>query len=404
MAPFPTPARAPAPAARPWLPTLALVALGSVATFALACEDDPDEPFYLGAAGGLGSTAGGSPYGNPYVPDAGGAAGAGAGGAPSVSAASRCVTPLETATPALLAVGSLSLGDGVLRASFDGAGYELAPDGACPAAAAAGAAGAAGGPAGAGDLGASVNLPSPVYAWAALADGKRVAVTDRQLVLLTASGTALAACDLPAVAGETGTSLGRRRAAFDPADPLHAWITDGGAELYERRLVDEAPNGVRCDTSGPAALTFDRPTLVRDVAARAEAGRLWLAVVAQNDDRTVAPQVLGARVEAGKLVIDSPPPAAPGPCNAGGLSAADAVATLPGGGVAVADGACGAVVVFGPALDRPLARFTLPAGDAPRALAADAKGSLFIASAVELHPGSQVGLWRAELPAAPASP
>jgi hypothetical protein len=492
MAPFPTPARAPAPAARSWLPTFAVVALGAVAALAIACEDDPDTPFYLGAAGSISAAGNGpnGPYGPPYIPSGGtgasaGTGGSGFGGAPSLAAAIECVAPSQTDAPALLAVGSLSFGAGVLRASFAGTGYEITPQSACPAATTGGAAGASGsagasnagasgstgagnagasgsagagnagasGSAGAGNAGASgsagagnggaggtggesgesgasgsggtsgsggnggsasgsggasgfgigSNLPSPVYAWSSLDNGNRVVVTDQQLLLLSPTSEApLAACDLPAVTGDVGTSLGRRRAAFDPADSLHVWISDGGAELYERRLVDDELEGPRCDTAASVTLTFDQPTLVRDVAARGEAGRLWLAVIAAGSDGQLTPQVRGARVEGGKLVAETPPPATPGPCSAGGLSAADAVATLPDGGVAVADGACGAVIVFGETLERPLARITLPAGVAPRALATDAQGLLFIASATEQQPGSQIGLWQAALPAASA--
>ena len=72
--------------------------------------------------------------------------------------------------------------------------------------------------------------------------------------------------------------------------------------LVDPRLVDDAIEGPRCDTASSGTLTFEQSILIRDVAARAEPGRLWLAVIAENSGGPFTPQVRGARVEGGKLV------------------------------------------------------------------------------------------------------
>jgi hypothetical protein len=433
----PPPARA--PSARRLAPALAALGLAAALPHA-ACGDDPPLRSFLGAGGAAPPS--GSFYGPPFVPRPPGAAGSGgeAGAPPTAvlraAAAIRCVAEtLDFDAPALSAVGSLGFHEGSVEASFGGVGHQITPSGACLALGPAGAGGAAGdaGAAGAaGDAGAAGaagagggaragdpndpggiikagGLPTPVFAWATLADQRRVAVTDRAVELLPAGGgPPIASCDLPAL-GDPGRA--RRRAAFDPSDPLHVWIVDGGPTLYERRLVDgDAPG---CAAPGP-----DRDVggvALRDVAADAKAGQIWLAVVATNGLDGSLAQVWRATPAGGAIGDDLRWPERSGGCSAGGLLSANAVATLPDGdgdgvsdGVAVADGACGSVVRFRFVDDdndpnnsprfTPLDRTTLPAGDPPRALASDPEGRLFIASSIERLPGSRVGFWRAPPP------
>jgi hypothetical protein len=371
-----------------------LALLGAAAGVAAACGDDPEPTFYLGA-GGAPPPA--SAYGNPFVPNggpagAGGQAGAGGEGGAGGSRPARPL-PASAATPcaglpdglplpgadALAAVGSL--GPGVpLTASFGGGAYRLAPDVTCPA----------GGVGGASAPPRETDLPPSTFGWAILPDGRRVAASAGGLALLPAAGSApLATCPLPERPAGT-----RRRVAFDPNDARHAWVADGGAELHERRLVE----GGTCQAPPPVALP-DRAA-IRDVAARPDEGRLWLAVIGSSGSEGALAQVRGARATAAGLVTEGEVswPDRSGSCVAGGLLSADALAALPDGGVAVADGACAAVVAFDATL-APAFRVTLPPGNAPRAVApAGGGGALFVATTTVSLDGARVGLWRATPP------
>lgn len=383
-------------ARRPLAPALAALGFAAAILHA-ACSDDPEPISYLGAGG---APPPGSVYGPPFIPNPPGTAGAGQGGNGEggsrpggvlrAAPAARCVTEsLDLGTPALSAVGSLGVQGGTLEASFGGDGYLIAPSASC----------LAGGTSKTGGFAPTNTLPSPLFAWTTLADQKRVAVTAQAVVLLPAgSDQPLTSCPLPAVGAQA-----RRRASFDPSDPLHVWVVDGGSTLYERRLSDEPSLG--CTTPDVDVKVGDFIAL-RDVAARPEPGRVWLAVITTGDDDGSLAQIWDATVNEG--AIEPEPlkwPDRSGPCAAGGLLSADAIAALPDGAVAVADGGCGAVVrLQGPApsgapLLTPLDRTTLFAGDAPRALAVGADGALFIASAIERLPGSRINLWRAPPPA-----
>ncbi len=371
------------------LPAWALAALG-LAALAVACGDDPAPDVFLGAGG---SPPPGSAYGNPYIPDQG-SAGAGAGGAggsrpnvPLASApASACAgrlsgdaaCGLSLGASALSAVGSLRVAGGALEASFGGRGYRVGLEGGCPPPDAL--------------CQPEAEALDTAFAWATLADGGRVAVTADALALFDAGGAELARCELTGSADPS-----RRRAAFDPADPRHAWVVDGGTTLRERRLVADG-GGFRCEA---ADLSAPGPASLRDVAARPDAGGLWLAVVTTGGAEGSLSQVWRASVAGGALEADQRWPSLPGACAAGGLLSADAVAALPGGGVAVADGACGAVVRLDASL-APLGRDTLPPGDAPRALAATDGGRLLVASAIARPEGPSVGFWLSAPPAPPA--
>jgi hypothetical protein len=427
----------------------AIAALGFVAALASACGDDPLPTAYLGEGGAAPS---GSYYGQPYVPGtkgaggtagtagtagsagragsagtagsagspgaalplveprvcewrlfdraasagggAGGAAGAG-GTAGAAGAADGCEGVVGEF--ALSAVRNVRVVGGNLEASFGGKGYQVTLAEGCPLP------GALCQPAA-----RAVDSTRTVFAWARLGDGRRVAVTEAALELLPVEGDVpLGTCPLP-LPFSADLARARRHVAFDPADPLHVWVVDGGTTLYERRLASDAASGaVTCQTADND-IAVGEPVALQGVAAGAGPGQLWLAVAASSEAEGSLAQVWGVTV-AGNAIADSSLrwPQRSGACSAGGLFSADAVAALPDG-VAVADGACGAVVRLRataadgptPATLTPVDRATLPAGDAPRALAATPDG-LFVATAIARPEGPSVGFVRVLPPPSP---